>query len=147
MSKEELQNNDEKNVSIDAGLTNAERELQADAKSDNKEVKRISYAGLITRRFFRQRSAVIGLIILGIMVLIAVFGPYATPFNYTDADFTAINMAPNAKHWFGTDGAGIDLYACVVHGLCNLDHYHFCNYWYCHCLCPRHSREDWYVAS
>ena len=96
MSKEELQNNDEKNVSIDAGLTNAERELQADAKSDNKEVKRISYAGLITRRFFLQRSAVIGLIILGIMVLIAVFGPYATPFNYTDADFTAINMAPNA---------------------------------------------------
>ena len=117
MSKEELQNKDEKNVSIDAGLTNAERELQADAKSDNKEVKRISYAGLIARRFFRQRSAVIGLIILGIMVLIAVFGPYATPFNYTDADFTAINMAPNAKHWFGTDGAGIDLYACVVHGL------------------------------
>ena len=116
MSKEELQNKDEKNVSIDAGLTNAERELQADAKSDNKEVKRISYAGLIARRFFRQRSAVIGLIILGIMVLIAVFGPYATPFNYTDADFTAINMAPNAKHWFGTDGAGIDLYACVVHG-------------------------------
>ena len=117
MSKEELQNKDEKNVSIDAGLTNAERELQADAKSDNKEVKRISYAGLIARRFFRQRSAVIGLIILGIMVLIAVFGPYATPFNYTDADFTAINMAPNANHWFGTDGAGIDLYACVVHGL------------------------------
>ena len=50
MSKEELQNKDEKNVSIDAGLTNAERELQADAKSDNKEVKRISYAGLIARR-------------------------------------------------------------------------------------------------
>ena len=40
MSKEELQNKDEKNVSIDAGLTNAERELQADAKSDNKEVKK-----------------------------------------------------------------------------------------------------------
>ena len=117
MSKEELQKNDDKNVSVDAGLTNAERELQADAKYDNKEVKRINYAGLIARRFFRQRSAVIGLIILGIMVLIAIFGPYVTSFNYTDADFTAINVAPNAKHWFGTDGAGIDLYACVVHGL------------------------------
>ncbi len=31
---------------------NAERELQADAKSDNKEVKRISYAGLIARKHF-----------------------------------------------------------------------------------------------
>ena len=57
------------------------------------------------------------MIILGIMVLIAVFGPYSHSVYYTDADFTAINMAPNAKHWFGTDGAGIDLYACVVHGL------------------------------
>ena len=117
MSNEELKHTDVTNVSDDAGLTNAERELQADANTEKKEVKRISYAGLIVRRFFRQRSAVIGLIILGIMVLIAIFGPMITPFNYQDADFTAINVAPNAKHWFGTDGAGIDLYACVVHGL------------------------------
>lgn len=117
MSNEELKHTDVTNVSDDAGLTNAERELQADANTEKKEVKRISYAGLIVRRFFRQRSAVIGLIILGIMVLIAIFGPMITSFNYRDADFTAINVAPNAKHWFGTDGAGIDLYACVVHGL------------------------------
>ena len=117
MSNEELKHTDVTNVSDDAGLTNAERELQADANTEKKEVKRISYAGLIVRRFFRQRSAVIGLIILGIMVLIAIFGPMITSFNYQDADFTAINVAPNAKHWFGTDGAGIDLYACVVHGL------------------------------
>lgn len=121
MSKEELTNTDQltdqDNVSDKAGLTNAERELEADAKSDGKEVKRISYAGLIVRRFFRQRSAVIGLVIIGIMVLIALFGKYLTPHNYQDADFTAIAQAPSANHWFGTDGAGIDLYACVVHGL------------------------------
>ena len=121
MSKEELTNTDQltdqNNVSGKAGLTNAERELEADAKSDGKEVKRISYAGLIVRRFFRQRSAVIGLVIIGIMVLIALFGKYLTPHSYQDADFTVIAQAPNANHWFGTDGAGIDLYACVVHGL------------------------------
>ena len=121
MSKEELTNTDQltdqDNVSGKAGLTNAERELEADAKSNSKEVKRISYAGLIVRRFFRQRSAVIGLIIIGIMVLIALFGKYLTPYNYQDADFAALAKAPNANHWFGTDGAGIDLYACVVHGL------------------------------
>ena len=58
MSKEELTNTDQltdqDNVSDKAGLTNAERELEADAKSDGKEVKRISYAGLIVRRFFRR---------------------------------------------------------------------------------------------
>ena len=97
-------------------LTNAQLELQADAAGPS-EVKRISYAGLIARRFFRQRSAVVGLTILGILVLLAIFGPLICKFGYTDPDFTAINVAPNARHWFGTDGGGFDLFACVVHGL------------------------------
>ena len=97
-------------------MTNAELELQADSLGSG-EVKRISYFGLIGRRFLRQRSAMIGLGILLVLILIALFGKYLTPYNYVDPDFTAINQAPNAKHWFGTDGAGIDLYASVVHGL------------------------------
>ena len=74
-------------------LTNAQLELQADAAGPS-EVKRISYAGLIARRFFRQRSAVVGLTILGILVLLAIFGPLICKFGYTDPDFTAINVAP-----------------------------------------------------
>lgn len=97
-------------------LTNAELELKADSAGPG-EVKRISYGGLIARRFFRQRSAVVGLIILLVMVVIAIFGPLISPFDYTEPDFTAINVAPNARHWFGTDGGGFDLFACVVHGL------------------------------
>ena len=92
-------------------LTNAQLELQADAAGPS-EVKRISYASLIARRFFRQRSAVVGLTILGILVLLAIFGPLICKYNYTDPDFTAINVAPNARHWFGTDGGGFDLFAC-----------------------------------
>ena len=94
-------------------LTNAQLELQADAAGPS-EVKRISYASLIARRFFRQRSAVVGLTILGILVLLAIFGPLICKYNYTDPDFTAINVAPNARHWFGTDGGGFDLFACAV---------------------------------
>jgi peptide/nickel transport system permease protein len=60
---------------------------------------------------------VVGLTILGILVLLAIFGPLICKFDYTDPDFTAINVAPNARHWFGTDGGGFDLFACVVHGL------------------------------
>ncbi len=109
MAMEEQNNKNEQ-------LTNAQLELQADAAGPG-EVKRISYAGLIARRFFRQRSAVVGLTILGILVLLAIFGPLICKFDYTDPDFTAINVAPNARHWFGTDGGGFDLFACVVHGL------------------------------
>ncbi|MFC2646416.1 MAG: ABC transporter permease [Coriobacteriaceae bacterium] len=97
-------------------LTNAELELKADSQGPT-EVKRISYWRLIGRRFMRQPSAVVGLIILIVMILIAIFGPFMCQYNYTEPDFTALNMAPNAKHWFGTDGGGFDLFACVVHGL------------------------------
>lgn len=97
-------------------LTNAELELKADARG-NGEVKRISYARLIARRFFRQKSAVIGLVIFIVLVLLAIVGPHLTPHSYTDPDFTALSEAPSAEHWFGTDGGGFDLFACVVHGL------------------------------
>ena len=97
-------------------LTNAELELQADAAGAG-EVKRISYAGLIARRFFRQKSAIAGLIVLAVMVLIAVVGPMVCPYDYTEPDFAAINVPPNVQHWFGTDGGGFDLFACVAHGL------------------------------
>ncbi len=96
--------------------TNAELELESQ-RLEHTEVKRISYAGLIARRFFRQKSAVAGLIILAVLALLAIFGPMISPYDYTDPDFAALSVAPSAEHWFGTDSGGLDLFACVVHGL------------------------------
>lgn len=98
-------------------LTNAQLELMADANSGTMEVKRISYWNLIARRFFRQPSAVVGLIIFALLVLIAIFGPMIAHYDYMTPDFTALNQGPSAKHWFGTDGGGFDIFASVVHGL------------------------------
>ncbi|MBE6469152.1 MAG: ABC transporter permease [Coriobacteriaceae bacterium] len=94
--------------------TNADMELSADTMG---EVKRISYAGLICRRFFRSRSALVGLAIFAALVLLALFGPLICRFDYAEPDFTAIGLPPGPEHWFGTDGGGFDLFACVVHGL------------------------------
>lgn len=108
-----------KNISQDdmtKRVSNAQLELQADAR-DAGQVKRISYARLVARRFFRQKSAVVGLAIFIALVLLAVIGPQVTPYSYTDPDFTALGEAPSSEHWFGTDGGGFDLFACVVHGL------------------------------
>lgn len=55
--------------------------------------------------------------ILVVLVLMAIFGPMICRFDYTDPDFTSLNVPPNATHWFGTDGGGFDLFACVTHGL------------------------------
>ncbi|WP_279105010.1 ABC transporter permease [Gordonia paraffinivorans] len=74
------------------------------------------------KRYARNRPALFGLGIFGLLVAFAVFGGLFTAYSYTDVDFLAIGFPPGSAgsdgtHWFGTDDAGNDLYAQVVHGL------------------------------
>lgn len=72
---------------------------------------------LYTRRYFRNRKAVVGLGIFLLLVCLAVFGQYLTPWAFDDPDFLNISTGPSAEHWFGTTDAGNDLFAQTVHGL------------------------------
>lgn len=72
---------------------------------------------LYRRRFMRNRGAVIGLVVLSFLIICALIGPFLTKWRYDDPDFTALSEPPSGAHWFGTDGAGLDLFACVTHGL------------------------------
>ncbi|KQB85730.1 ABC transporter permease [Corynebacterium lowii] len=72
---------------------------------------------LYTRRYFRNRMAVIGLIIFAALILLAVFGRFAAQWAYDDPDFYNLSSPPSGLHWFGTDDAGNDLFAQTVHGL------------------------------
>jgi peptide/nickel transport system permease protein len=78
---------------------------------------RLSRRRLYTRRFLRNRGAVVGVAILGLLVLFAAVGPLVTPFSHTDVDFTSLTMPPSAEHPFGTNGAGNDTFAQAAHGL------------------------------
>ncbi|MYR07133.1 ABC transporter permease subunit [Gordonia sp. SID5947] len=79
--------------------------------------RRLGRAGLIARRFARRRSALAGLVIFVVLVCFALFGGLFSAYSYTDTDFLAIGFPPSSGHWFGTNDAGNDLYAQVVHGL------------------------------
>ncbi|WP_291314816.1 ABC transporter permease [Corynebacterium sp. UBA2622] len=69
------------------------------------------------RRFLRNKMAVVGLLIFAALVLLAVFGKFATPWSYDEPDFLNLSVGPSADHWFGTTDSGNDLYAQTVHGL------------------------------
>ena len=43
------------------------------------------------------------------VVVLAAVAPDASPWGVTEVDWDAIDRAPSASHWFGTDGAGRDL--------------------------------------
>lgn len=72
---------------------------------------------LYTRRFFRNKMAVVGLIIFIGLVLLSIFGKFLTPWDFDDPDFLNLSTGPSSEHWFGTTDVGHDLFAQTVHGL------------------------------
>lgn len=71
-------------------------------------------------RFSRNPGAVIGLAIVVICVLAAVFAQWITPFpDHVGAvvDFRNRHQPPSWEHWFGTDNVGRDIFTRVIFGL------------------------------
>jgi peptide/nickel transport system permease protein len=68
------------------------------------------------RRLLKRKSAVLGLVIIVLFLLIAVFAPLIAPFDPTQQSWTSIRKPPSLQHWFGTDESGRDLFSRVVFG-------------------------------
>src|SRR5215813_10845499 len=68
------------------------------------------------RRLLRRKSAVFGLAVITLFVLIAVFAPLIAPYDPAQQSWTAIRKPPSMQHWFGTDESGRDLLSRVIYG-------------------------------
>ena len=66
-------------------------------------------------RFLRHRLAVVGIVILTLIVLLAIFADFVSsqPFR---TDVRAVSQPPSFLHPLGTDRSGRDVWARVVHG-------------------------------
>lgn len=67
-------------------------------------------------RLFRNPTAILGLIILVILVLIAIFAPVISPYPYDKVNITQKFMAPCWEHPFGTDSLGRDMLSRCLYG-------------------------------
>ncbi|GHD05067.1 ABC transporter permease [Tianweitania populi] len=68
------------------------------------------------RKFVKNRAAVLGAILVGFFVLIAIFAPVIATEDPFKTSFTAVRKAPSAAHWLGTDELGRDLFARITYG-------------------------------
>lgn len=59
---------------------------------------------------------VLGLAILAVLVLAAVFAPWITHWDPIATDPEHALLGPSGTHWFGTDNLGRDIFARVVYG-------------------------------
>ena len=70
------------------------------------------------RRLFRNKAAVTSLIVLGVLVLAAAFGPYLLHYSYDQVNKDDVWKGPlSGAHIIGTDALGRDLLARVLIGL------------------------------
>ncbi|WOD16511.1 ABC transporter permease [Paraburkholderia kirstenboschensis] len=69
-------------------------------------------------RFVRNRAAFTGFVVLLLIVIACVAGPWLLPNGLIDSDWSAISLPPTLQnmHWFGTDELGRDLLARTLQG-------------------------------
>jgi oligopeptide transport system permease protein len=80
------------------------------------------------RRLFRNKAAVLGMVLLAFIATMALFAPVLSPYAFSDIDYNVISCAPDwwpagsslcyagGAHWFGTDIVGRDLFVRVLYG-------------------------------
>lgn len=68
------------------------------------------------KRLRRNKLAIIGMIIVLLLILMAVFADVIAPYDYMDQDPTARLEFPSKEHLLGTDNYGRDLLTRIIYG-------------------------------
>ena len=67
-------------------------------------------------RVWRHALGRVGLMILGLFLVAAIFAPWVSPHSPTHIDYDAILQAPSATYWLGTDDLGRDILSRIIFG-------------------------------
>src|SRR5256885_17199620 len=63
-----------------------------------------------------NRLTIIGLIIVVVLVIVALFAPWIAPYDVGATDLSMRYLPPSAMHWFAPDSTGRDIFSRVVFG-------------------------------
>jgi len=68
------------------------------------------------RRLRRNKLAMLGLAIVIILIMIAIFAPFISPYDPIERIKEESSVSPNGAHLFGTDLLGRDIFSRVIYG-------------------------------
>lgn len=63
-----------------------------------------------------NKAALLGLIIILILIFVALFGKFLTPYDPYTGELSQSLQSPSAAHFFGTDEQGRDIFSRVIDG-------------------------------
>lgn len=70
----------------------------------------------MVRRIFSSPLTVLGLFIVILILIVALFAPAIATHSPTEVDLVSKLDAPSAEHFFGTDEVGRDIFSRIVYG-------------------------------
>lgn len=84
-------------------------------ESDKLADKSVSFWKEVMLRFSHNKLAIIGLVLLAVIIVMAIFAPVFSGYTYKE-QLGVYNAAPSAEFWFGTDDLGRDIFVRVWEG-------------------------------
>ena len=82
----------------------------------NQTEKRYSFAADTWRRLCKSKLAMLGVFILVVLVVCAVFADFIAPYAMDAQNLDGAYQLPTAAHWFGTDEYGRDIFSRCIFG-------------------------------
>jgi peptide/nickel transport system permease protein len=70
----------------------------------------------VWRRFAENKLALLGLVLIAVLILTAVFAPLLAPYDPYDQDLANTLAPPSREHWLGTDSLGRDQLSRLIYG-------------------------------
>lgn len=95
---------------------NEETSLESTKNNPQETEKRKTPFQMSFERFMKNKLAVVGVVVLVLMVLMAIFAPLLTSHDPTKSDLMLVENKPSAEHILGTDGSGRDNFARLLYG-------------------------------
>ena len=68
------------------------------------------------KRLKSNMAGLIGVIIIGGLIFIAVAADFISPYSYKEQDLSIMNSPPSTTHLMGTDEFGRDVFSRIIHG-------------------------------
>lgn len=95
----------------------AEVQSEEERRMEQADPKEISLWKDAFSRIVKSKTSLLGLIIITLLIIIAIFAPLIAPYHPID-DGSVIDryQPPSGEHWLGTDALGRDIFSRIVHG-------------------------------
>jgi len=110
-----MQTADERGSASQSEFAPAERAGRTDATPLSREERKRRRFDFL-RRLLETRLTGIALVMLGIVILSAIFAPFIAPYDPSYQDYNALTQGPSLSHPLGTDDLGRDVLSRLIYG-------------------------------